>query len=462
MRNASRWARQRQALSAAALAGCAVAVIAACAGTLGGSRHQRVVLAAAPCSSFAIRNNVDGCAEVQQDAARARAGQRRVRRGRQTPDTGLLGRAGLDAANTFGSLAAVGTMAEQLREIKAEKAELDKYMTKAKTPYMTKAKTPSLVSFNIGHAFEGSGKGPKWENSRTAVIGHHSGDPKVMESATDVEQRGEPPYYYDQTHGVNGKLLNGKNQDAPAWWPKGRDHNARPFVTWGSRYEGEPYEDEHRDDRALVRAGVNVEGESNVIKVLPLPWYDSTQWDHDLQQAVDPPKSPDAFRLRDAKSSATLTKAGVVVSRDPFVSEKEQGHSDKVVVRRPCTYRYVDGVAGMQTHTPYFLDPNALSSQTASKYKLEKAGVLLSSNLFDKALPSPAVASYDPTRADGCDQGDSEMVVDFGKTHRLPEGQLDVEMEPPHGNIHFVNVFSPSYHGPGAKTLSTKGDVQFY
>jgi hypothetical protein len=457
MRDVRRWAQQRQALGAAAIAGCAMAVIAACAGTLGGSQHQRAVLAAAPCSSFDIRNDVAGCAEVQQDAARARAGQQRVRRGRQTPDAmpdpGLLGRAGLDAANTFGSLAAVGTMAEQLREIKAEKAELDKYMPKAKTP--------SLVSFNIGHAFEGSGAGPKWENSRTAVFGHHAGDPKVMVSATDVEQRGEPPYYYNQDHGVNGKLLNGENQDAPAWWPKGRDHNARPLVTWGARYVGEPYENEHKDDRALVRAGVNVEGERNIIKGLPLPWYDSTQWDHDLQQAVDPPKSPDAFRLRDAQSSATLTKAGVAVSRDPFASEKEQGHSDKVVIRSPCTYRYVDGVAGMQTHTPYFLNPNALRSQTASKFKLEKAGVLLSSNLFDKALPSPAVASYDPTRDDGCDQGDSEMVVDFGKTHRLPEGQLDVEMEPPHGTTHFVNVFSPAYHGPGAKTLTTQGDLQF-
>ena len=165
--------------------------------------------------------------------------------------------------------------------------------------------------------------------------------------------------------------------------------------------------------------------------------------------------------MRDEKSSKTLRDAGIIVSRDPFVSETEQGQQDKVVVRRPCTYRYVDGLAGMQTHTPYFTDPNGYKSGRASEYKLEKEGVLLSSNLLDKSMPAPHLASYDPTREDGCDQGDSEHVVDFSH-HKLPDGQLDAELEPPHGTTHFVDVFSPDYHGPGAKHLPTTGDPQFY
>ena len=415
---------------ALAVAGCAVACVAACVGILG--RQQRAVLAAARCGPA-------GCAAVQQDVERTRAGQRRVRRGR-TADPGLLGRADANVANTFGSLAAVGKIGQ--------------------------AKTPSLVSFNAGHAFEGGGIGPKWENTRTAVFGHHAGDPKVMESAADTEARQRASqheaFYYDQAHDDNGRGLNGENPNAPAWWPKGRQHQPRPLVTWGSRFAGEPWEEEHKDDSALVRAGVNVEGQRDVFRGLPLPWYDQTQWDHDRQQAVDAPRSPYEFKMRDEQSSASLTKAGVAVSRDPFVTEREQGQQDKVVVRAPCTYRYVDGVAGMQTHSPYFTDPNGLKSLKASKYKLEKAGVLLSSNLFDRAMPAPHLASYDPTRADGCDQGDSDHIVDFGKTHRLPEGQLDVEMEPPHGTTHYVDVFSPDYHGPGAKHLTTQGDPQFH
>lgn len=123
----------------------------------------------------------------------------------------------------------------------------------------------------------------------------------------------------------------------------------------------------------------------------------------------------------------------------------------------------MDGLAGMQTHTPYFTDPNSLKSGKASRYKLEHEGVLLSSNLFDRAMPAPHLASYDPTRADGCDQGDGDHIVDFGdaEDHALPEGQLDAELEPPHGTVHFVDVFSPDYDGPGKKYLPTQGDPQF-
>jgi len=238
-------------------------------------------------------------------------------------------------------------------------------------------------------------------------------------------------------------------------------HTHTHTQVWGSRYGGESSADEHKDDTDMVQAGVNVEGDRDLYRAMPMPWFDNTQYDHDKQQGRDPAKTPYQFKMRDEQSSRVLREHGVMTSRDPFVSERDQGTQDKVVVRSPCTYRYVDGVAGMQTRTPYFTDPNGYKSGKASRYRLEKAGVLLSADLVDRAMPAPHLASYDPTREDGCDQGDSDHIVDFGKTHKLPEGQLDVELEPPHGSTHFVNVFSPQYHGPGAKHLTTEGDSQF-
>ena len=90
----------------------------------------------------------------------------------------------------------------------------------------------------------------------------------------------------------------------------------------------------------------------------------------------------------------------------------------------------------------------------------QRAGVLLTSNLFDRAMPAPHLAGYDPTRDDGCDQGDGEH-IDRVTSHKLPEGQLDVEMEPPHGTSTFVNVFSPDYKGPGKKYLPATGEAHF-
>jgi len=361
----------------------------------------------------------------------------------RTPDNdlGVLGRASDDTANTFGSLSAVGKIGGK------------------------QSKMPSLKSFDIGNDFIGSGSGGKWENTRTAVIGHHAGDPKIIQSVNDVRNKAaatHEKYYYDEHHDDNGRALTGGNTNAPDWWEKGKDHERRPYVVWGSRYVGESSADEHKDDSDLVKAGVNVEGRRNSYRAVPFPWLDNTEWDHDKQQGRDPPKSPYQFQVRDEASSKVLREHGVMVNRDPFVSERDQGTQDKVVTRRPCTYRYVDGVAGMQTHTPYFTDPNYHKSGKASRYRLEKAGVLLSADLLDRAIPAPHLASYDPTREDGCDQGDSDHIVDFGTSHKLPEGQLDVEMEPPHGSSGpFVNVFSPDYHGPGAKHLTTEGDAHF-
>lgn len=138
------------------------------------------------------------------------------------------------------------------------------------------AKTPSLKSWNIGHSFEGSGTGPKWENGRTAVIGHHADDPKIIEDASDViahdSSNEHDKYYYDNDHDNNGKLLKGGNEDAPDWWQKGKARQRRPYVTWGSRYAGELEKDEHKDDTRLVKAGVNVESHRDFFRGMPLPW----------------------------------------------------------------------------------------------------------------------------------------------------------------------------------------------
>ena len=247
-----------------ALAGCAVAVITACAGLLPSSATPTSLLATVHCSN-------NGCAAVESVATRTRMSQLQMHkytttdhesRGRSMPDLGVLGRAAGTSTNTFGSLAAVGKIGQSTT-------------------------TPKLKSFNVGRVFTGSGTGPKWENGRTAVIGHHRGDPKVMESATDKIDRREriqhEHYYYDKAHDDNGRAYTGNNADAPEWWPKGRNHQRRPYVVWGSRYAGEPWADEHKDDTALIKAGVNVEGHRDIYRGLPLPWYDNTQWDHDMQ-----------------------------------------------------------------------------------------------------------------------------------------------------------------------------------
>ena len=75
----------------------------------------------------------------------------------------------------------------------------------------------------------------------------------------------------------------------------------------------------------------------------PAGRFDETEYDHDLQQGRDQPKSPYQFKLRDEASSKVLREHGVDVSRDPFAEGGEQGAGDKIVVRKPCTYRYVVG-----------------------------------------------------------------------------------------------------------------------
>ena len=388
-------------------------------------------------SPFAVALAQCGKADCRSDRASGRpaAAQKRSH-------LGVLGRAPSTAANTFGSLASVG--------------------------HAGRAQTPSLVSFNTARAFAGSGTGPSFENGRTAFpVGHHAGDPKILENAMSIKRRyvspghAHAPYYFDKHHDANGRTLSGPNdQEAPQWWPAGKQHTARPYVKWGDRYlPGRP-EDEHLGDARLVRAGVNVEGSRKVTQALPLPWLDNSQYDHDNHGPRDQPKGAGQARLRDEHDTFNLRDHGIVVDHDPLVSEKEQGQEDKWKVRRPCTYGYVDRVAGMQTHAPYFLDPNGAKSNRASQYTLQRAGVLLTSNLFDRAMPAPHLAGYDPTRDDGCDQGDGEH-IDRVTSNKLPEGQLDVEMEPPHGTSTFVNVFSPDYQGPGKKHLPATGEAHF-
>lgn len=80
--------------------------------------------------------------------------------------------------------------------------------------------------------------------------------------------------------------------------------------------------------------------------------FDDTQYDHDLQQARDQPKSPYQFKLRDEASSRVLREKGVTVSRDPFAAGGEQGAGDKIVVRQPCTYRWAISLRATSAFLP--------------------------------------------------------------------------------------------------------------
>ena len=65
------------------------------------------------------------------------------------PDLGILGRVG-----KVGESRAPARRAYQMPDV-GLLGRVDK---------IGKTKTPSLKSWNIGHSFEGSGTGPKWEN----------------------------------------------------------------------------------------------------------------------------------------------------------------------------------------------------------------------------------------------------------------------------------------------------------
>jgi len=156
----------------------------------------------------------EGCAAVAATLANTRTSQLQLQErstmhtSRTMPNLGVLGRASDDTANTFGSLSAVGQIGGG------------------------KSRMPLLKSWNIANNFVGSGKGPSWENSRTAVIGHHAGDPKIIQSVNvrNMAPAQHEKYYYDSNHDDNGKLLTGNNTDAPDWWQKGKENKRRPYV----------------------------------------------------------------------------------------------------------------------------------------------------------------------------------------------------------------------------------------
>ena len=55
-----------------------------------------------------------------------------------------------------------------------------------------------------------------------------------------------------------------------------------------------------------------------------------------------------------------------------------------------------------------------------------------------------------------------EAHIDQSQRERLRlarEGEMDVEMQEPLGTNTFVNIFSPQYHGPGAKHLPVEDTV---
>ena len=250
-----------------ALAACTLAAVMVCLQLLLETRSP-----AGP-SQLLTRCTRDGCAEVGGDRRRTSqlqlashsAHTSHSAQGRATtPDLGILGRVGK-----------VGSMS--MAPARREAYQMPDVGLLGRVESIGHAKTPSLKSWNIGHSFEGSGLGPKWQNGRTAVIGHHAHDPKIIEDASDVIKHGSSyehdRYYYDDDHDNNGRLLEGGNEDAPSWWQKGKASQRRPYVTWGSRYAGELEKDEHKDDTRLVNAGVNVESRRDFFRGMPLPWF---------------------------------------------------------------------------------------------------------------------------------------------------------------------------------------------
>jgi hypothetical protein len=251
---------EKMSVAVVAVAVCGLGAVAAC------------LLAATPRAPVQLLTKCtsSGCAAVSVDKLeRTRTSQlqmasRSAAQGRTRsamPDVGILGRVG-----KVGESRAPARRAYRMPDV-GLLGRVDK---------ISKTKTPSLKSWNIGHSFEGSGTGPKWENDRTAVIGHHAGDPKIIESASDeiarASSREHERYYYDEDHDDNGNLLEGGNDDAPEWWQKGKAGQRRPYVTWGSRYADELEKDEHKDDTRLVNAGVNVESHRDFFRGMPLPW----------------------------------------------------------------------------------------------------------------------------------------------------------------------------------------------
>lgn len=192
------------------------------------------------------------------------------------------------------------------------------------------------MSFNLEHSFIGSGTGPKWESNRTAIVGHHKDDPKIMETVNDVKEREERQIANDVKEGEERRL--GKPE-------------------WRSTLE----------NRNLVAHGVNVDWAASNVKSIPLPWFDPSEWDSEVNQPREAPRSPYEFKLRDEDSSKVLKSKGVVTSRDPFAQDRalslpsyeseEQGFGDRVVQRTPCSISYVEPVSGMQTMTPFFQEP---------------------------------------------------------------------------------------------------------
>jgi hypothetical protein len=162
-------------------------------------------------------------------------------------------------------------------------------------------KSTSLMSFNVEHYFIGSGTGPKWESNRTAIVGHHTDDPKIMETVNDVKEREERQTVNDVKETEERRL--GKPDWRSAW-----------------------------ENRNLVAHGVNVDGVSanwvredfkwhankkwaaSNVKSIPLPWFDPSEWDSEVNQPREAPRNPYEFKLRDEDSSRVLKSKGVVTS----------------------------------------------------------------------------------------------------------------------------------------------------
>jgi hypothetical protein len=158
---------------------------------------------------------------------------------------------------------------------------------------------------------------------------------------------------------------------------------------------------EHRGDQAtdaggskLQRLGINVNDESGILRAMPVPQFDETQWDH---YATHKPKqitweNGHAFHDIEARDSghAILQKAGVNIGDDgrTEISDKKLVHT----------------LFGLQTKTSYFSDDNEIYQPPADpdkdakvRAKLARAGLNVD-GLPSVTGPKAGSHSYMPNR----------------------------------------------------------------
>lgn len=215
----------------------------------------------------------------------------------------------------------------------------------------------------------------------------------LFAAGAHTHKQTHPDYWIDEKHDLNGKKLDGESKFAPGWWSKGRSKMNRPYVVWGSRYAGESGEFEHADDVKLTKYGVNVEGRESDYKFLPIPSLDKSEYNFEHATGYVPPTDAKLAEKAEQDSAKKLRDAGVLIDGSPLAEPKRKhevrkfdGMGDmQVNAKKPCVYKRVDEVGGLQRQTPYFND-------VGGEETLEKAGVNVHGEMHTEELDAASRA----------------------------------------------------------------------